>query len=300
MLSLFSSSFIEEEHQIWYFFEVTQFFLIIIAVFKSLNRIDDYVLIITLMVLARLLRTINQTGNKWVHLKDFGDHLKEFETKIPLIIAAVSSLSVVFFLQNLNHNKISRFINFTNCLIIFMYHFSFIYSDFFYLYTRNTIAQLAYVFLFFSLSFSLFNCNKKHRAFGVIAHHWLLFCCLIHPTHNLIAIAIWQGKEFILNRFVVKICSELEKPICILCFYFIISQSCYFSQGNSNSLNTIQISSGFVGINEMNMVIVGILLISATYSSNIYWFLSSIRHLLQINYSNSNRYIILHSKSIIF
>ncbi len=292
LFSLFSSSFIEEEHEIWYFFEATQFFLVIIAVFKSLKQTKDFVLIIILMVLVRFLRTINRTGNKWIHLKDFGDHLKELETKIPLILAAMLSLGVVCSLQNNSiQNKKSRLINLFNCLIIFAYHLSFIYSDFFDLSTRNTIAQLTYMFLLASLSFNLFNCNQSHLAFGFIANHWLLLNCLIHPTQNLIVLAIWQTKEFILKRYLIMICSELKETICIMCFYFVISQSCYFSQGNSNSLNTVQVSSGFVGINEMNIVIVGILLISATYSSSIYWFLCSVRHLLQIN--NSNRYIFI-------
>lgn len=58
-----------------------------------------------------------------------------------------------------------------------------------------------------------------------------------------------------------------------LFFYHFIGWSCYFAQGNSNSLNTIQISSGLVGINELNQILICILLISVTYSSNIYWFL---------------------------
>jgi hypothetical protein len=65
-------------------------------------------------------------------------------------------------------------------------------------------------------------------------------------------------------------------------FYYIITQACYFTQGNSNSLNTIQVSSGLVGINQINEIVVAMLLISATYSSNICWFFEGIQHLLTI------------------
>ncbi len=64
---------------------------------------------------------------------------------------------------------------------------------------------------------------------------------------------------------------------------------CYFSQGNSNSLNTIQVSTGLVGLNETNMFISGFLMFSATYSSNIYWFLISMKHLFYEKMTNEER-----------
>lgn len=67
LLSLFSTSFIEEEHQFWFYFLSTYFLLITIEE-KSLNNF-------LVFALCRLIRSWNQTGNKWLHLQDIGDFL---------------------------------------------------------------------------------------------------------------------------------------------------------------------------------------------------------------------------------
>jgi ethanolaminephosphotransferase len=65
IISLFSSSFIEEEHQCWYYLLSTYLLLITIEE-KSLKNFF-------LLILSRLIRSWNQTGNKWLHLNDIGD-----------------------------------------------------------------------------------------------------------------------------------------------------------------------------------------------------------------------------------
>ena len=65
IISLFSSSFIEEEHQCWYYL-LSSYLLIRTIEEKSLKTL-------ILLVLSRLIRSWNQTGNKWLHLHDIGD-----------------------------------------------------------------------------------------------------------------------------------------------------------------------------------------------------------------------------------
>jgi len=65
IISLFSSSFIEEEHQCWYYL-LSTYLLIITIEEKSLKNLF-------LLILSRLIRSWNQTGNKWLHLSDIGD-----------------------------------------------------------------------------------------------------------------------------------------------------------------------------------------------------------------------------------
>jgi ethanolaminephosphotransferase len=65
IISLFSSSFIEEEHQCWYYLLSTYLLLITIEE-KSFQNLF-------MLILSRVIRSWNQTGNKWLHLNDIGD-----------------------------------------------------------------------------------------------------------------------------------------------------------------------------------------------------------------------------------
>ena len=67
LVSLFSSSFIEEEHQSWYYFLCT--YLLLVSLEERSWRYG------CLLALSRLIRGWNQTGNKWLNEPDVGDFL---------------------------------------------------------------------------------------------------------------------------------------------------------------------------------------------------------------------------------
>lgn len=67
ILSLFSSSFIEEEHQTWYY---------LLSTFLLLRSFEEKsTKMLFLLILSRVARSWNQTGNKWLNLPDTGDFL---------------------------------------------------------------------------------------------------------------------------------------------------------------------------------------------------------------------------------
>lgn len=102
-LTFGGTSFIEEEHQTWYFFWSSMTFLIFAYTAKVLldyyqkksenaTEVQDKESLtarmdkttkklgprwISLMILHRFLRTLNQTGDKWAFLPDVGDWLSE-------------------------------------------------------------------------------------------------------------------------------------------------------------------------------------------------------------------------------
>jgi hypothetical protein len=124
ILSLFSSSFIEEEHQIWYFLEITQLYLII---YNRNNLITTKYTTVFLLIITRLTRIINQTGNKWIHLKDVGDILKEFDSKVPLLICGGVSLLVIGYIEKNKNNASNVFkkvLLALNLIFIYFYHIS--------------------------------------------------------------------------------------------------------------------------------------------------------------------------------
>ena len=126
IFSLFSSSFIEEEHQIWYFLEITQFYLVIFLGNNLINT-THLIPIVFLLLITRLTRMINQTGNKWIHLKDVGDILRELDSKLPLVICGGFALFVVGIIEKTKYDKSNNskkvFLIF-QMVAIFIYHFS--------------------------------------------------------------------------------------------------------------------------------------------------------------------------------
>ncbi|KAL5970664.1 GPI ethanolamine phosphate transferase 2, partial [Taenia solium] len=81
LLSLMASSLIEEEHQTWYFLTTTNCFALLLVLAlsareggNSCGRIASITLVLCLD--RFLLKLLNQTGDKWLHLPDLTDWLE--------------------------------------------------------------------------------------------------------------------------------------------------------------------------------------------------------------------------------
>nr|CAH8871954.1 unnamed protein product [Trichobilharzia regenti] len=83
-ISLASSSYAEEEHQLWYYFGSS--LMLLIGLLVLLGDVTSNIkwiiikLILKILLLDRfLLRQLHRTGNKWIHLRDISDWLYEPE-----------------------------------------------------------------------------------------------------------------------------------------------------------------------------------------------------------------------------
>lgn len=90
-LSLASTSFIEEEHQTWYFLWTTLLLLCLRERWRRKAVVRSYVLdvktcsLLLLCTLHRFLRKLNQTGDKWAHLPDWDDSLRSNQLLLVLV-----------------------------------------------------------------------------------------------------------------------------------------------------------------------------------------------------------------------
>lgn len=117
--SLASSSFIEEEHQTWYYFTPSLLvFLTFKNVYNDVKRVwQDYhesktILlsevwnmrsVLTVMISIVICRRLNQTGDKWRHLIDIGDILSRNENHIYLtltLLTGKNALKLFFGFKN--------------------------------------------------------------------------------------------------------------------------------------------------------------------------------------------------------
>lgn len=114
--------------------------------------------------------------------------------------------------------------------------------------------------------------------YELLIKNWIFYNCLIQPTHNLILMACWKIVEHLMNKiFFQNRTILIENFSDVIFFYHLIGYIGYFSQGNSNSLNTIPIYSGLVGINEVNEPIIATIILSCIYSAPIFFNLCSFK-----------------------
>lgn len=102
--SLVSSSFVEEEHQTWYYFFNTFCIILFISDVKRdfttqikpkwRRKLSVWLAFFLSHTFARRL---NQTGDKWINLPDLGDYLVKEENKMFLSFFVVFGLITVFY-----------------------------------------------------------------------------------------------------------------------------------------------------------------------------------------------------------
>ena len=158
------------------------------------------------------------------------------------------------------------------------------------------MAQVAYVMLFVHLVASVVT-HQWENTSRVLANSFLMLNFLVQPSHNLLVILVWQLLERTVRSSIgLSSASAAEDDITKRCtltrsqlvvFYFVVAKACFFSQGNTNSLNTVPIASGLVGFNRVNEPLVALLIVCATYAANIYWSLACAARLAEAT-SNPN------------
>ncbi|CAF1347512.1 unnamed protein product [Adineta steineri] len=253
IISLFSSSFIEEEHQTWYYL-LSTYLLIRTIEEKSFKYLF-------MLILSRLIRSWNQTGNKWLNIPDIGDFLNRSENVVYLF--TIHFLSSIIFIYLLNKSKRSS-ITYLLPIIVLIYRWNLFNS------LTSVIPLLYYGLLGYLIV-------RKEISIENLLFSLLYILC---RPHNCLIIII----HMIFYQFLNINDSRLA---------FILSQSAFFHLGNSNSFVTIDISTGFVGIPIYLPIIHGILIYLSTYGLSIVWLLKlskeeRIHSLLQLTLINSS------------
>ena len=187
-ISLFSSSFIEEEQYLWYYFVPTLFF--ILMVFRAyITRInDDFVYkLLIILILLRVAKTWNRTGVKWISIPDTGDWLVLNQNQHYLVtLLIISSIIMLILLLN-SESFVGNFMLCCGCFFILIYKLlvtnTYTFGNYVNYLTKDLlvlfIPQFVYIQVFIGFLLTQFGYMKVYRT------PWLILVLLLLKIQNI-------------------------------------------------------------------------------------------------------------------
>ncbi|KAG9338583.1 hypothetical protein JZ751_025642 [Albula glossodonta] len=286
VISLASSSFIEEEHQTWYFLINT----LCLAVFQDVCRKyfrekrgpgDDraylppkgtelgvgsqkwLALATPLLTLAccRLLRSLNQTGIQWAHLPDLSHWLNSGAVRwcrrSPWRSACwESTATVLLWATCCSHGSTAA--------EIFP---STVEARFVYIFVLGILFTGAKDLLRSQVTTS--DSQLKSRGLWEVYCGVVLLCSLLFRPHNLPVLACSLLIQTAMDQFIWRELQYDAAQITIMHYWF--GQAFFYFQGNSNNIATVDISAGFVGLESYVEIPAVFLTAFSTYTGPLLW-----------------------------
>ncbi|KAK2580471.1 hypothetical protein KPH14_006212 [Odynerus spinipes] len=300
-VSLSSSSYVEEEHQIWYFFWSSLLVLLLYKNIKILiiqplnihiNKIHLWISIELLLLLIghRILRMLNSTGNKYNHLPDIAGWLIKEESKITITTFVIIALGLLIWIDFKCEKSTYRWyfliLNIGMSLCIYLRHMinNTVISVFLQTSSRSS-REINIFWVLFTIfcTFSVYQLilelrhnktNLFHYVLVFLIRAWVMVSALLHQPYNLILLPIQLIVSFVTNS-ILKYNYITEMNILMNAW---AGNVFYFYQGNSNSLADIDIAAGYVGLQSYIPVITGIFLIINTYTAPVLAYLTNMYH----------------------
>ncbi|KAG8594444.1 hypothetical protein GDO81_001205 [Engystomops pustulosus] len=335
VLSMGASSFIEEEHQTWYFLINTlclalsqemcrKYFLVRkrnkmnTSDLEYMEQTDVYINEIydahkkelkeerlsilerfikdnekwialaspgIILICCRLLRPLNQTGVQWMHRSDFGHWLTSSEHKPELSFLVGTCLVMIFVLIQGKCSLVSKVALMFGLLGVYCYRATI--GHVLYPWQQDTKditkgiteARFVYIFVLGILITGIKDLLKSHmmcadykaKSMGLweVYSGLVLLAALLFRPHNLVVLVFCLLIQIILTMFIWKILKYDAAQITFMHYWF--GQAFFFFQGNSNTISTVDISAGFVGLENYVEIPAVLLTAFVTYSGPLLW-----------------------------
>lgn len=259
----------------------------------------------------RVLRKLNSTGDKWAHLPDLARWLKEDDSKIGMTLLLLAALVLLIWIackcEDKEYRRRSLIFNAAIAACIYLRHMA-----------NNAVLKIPLYFsssgiyevqmfwgitLLFLLSYGyrvalIIRCDK-HRFASImlllIINFWVMISAMLHQPYNVILLPLQIVASLMIESALKENDLTLELGVFVHCW---LGNVFYFYQGNSNSLASINIAAGYVGLRSYMPLITGAYLIVNTYSAPVlaYFLLvyhrqSSDTHCMNIVARTSRTYI---------
>eukprot|EP01080_Neovahlkampfia_damariscottae_P001311 gene1311-11394_t len=257
LISLGSSSLIEEEHFIWFFFTTT---LYIIMVRYRLQKNENFYDLIIMGVIGRILKSWNQSGIKNQGQMDIAKQLYEY----PDILELFFIISLLFLLVfSLRRGIISFVLTLISSCLTYVHKMNYT--------TNNLYPQLVYGIVVLLIIHFIY---KKDRRILQLSFYILLI--LIHKIHN----------SFLIILIILQ--SKFSNTIHNTIVHYWMSKEAFYSFGNSVSISTIDFSGAYTGLSTYNEFVVGTLMVILVYSGPLIFLLEknvNINAFIQIRFT---------------
>lgn len=258
VVSVGSSSFVEEEHQIWYYFCSTMFVFLTFFEFRGRKSVKSLFEVFgkcfAFLMLHVVIRRMNQTGDKWINVPDIGDWLHRENNQGWLHLLVVLSLFLTatwLVFVHCTKPLMVPFIVLGNVLLYFHHTRS--------INNRNDlpVTTLFWVDIFVLIVIDVITNVKAHTKKFHFFVFFSLVSSLLHQPQNVImsfacAFTCWFLNEAC-NRLIKN---STERTIAKIFLHVWAGKLFYFYQGNSNSLSTIDVNAGFVGQMHVHLPII--------------------------------------------
>ncbi|XP_017882282.1 GPI ethanolamine phosphate transferase 2 [Ceratina calcarata] len=300
-ISFGGSSFVEEEHQTWYFYWVTILTLLLynsISKFFVHSRANDkkhfykhiIVKLSLLLIGHRIFRKLNSTGDKYAHLPDIAGYLLEQENTLGMTIVLVSGLALLTWID-FNHGdkeyrQSSLMLNLiaSSCIYLRHMHNHNVVKIPFYPHSREIYeVQIFWVLLVIHLSRYIYRlalaqkCSKTislRLTLHFVVRTWIMVAAMLHRPHNVILLPF----QIIFSSVICETVRDDVKQEVNTFLYAWMGNVFYFYQGNSNSLATVDVAAGYVGMQSYMPFVNGFFIIINTFSAPVLAYLLLIYH----------------------
>ncbi|XP_071648879.1 GPI ethanolamine phosphate transferase 2 isoform X2 [Temnothorax longispinosus] len=320
MASLVGSSFIEEEHQTWYFFWTSTIAYFLYRYFTRLLAYHRYDLtsvkvrtevvgpvgptcddtrrhielcakLLLLLIGHRVLRKLNSTGDKWAHLPDIARWLKEDDNKVGTTFLLLAALCLLIWIayecEDKEYKRQSLILNMVIAACIYFRHMSngAVVTIPLYPSSSDGIHEVRMFWGIITLSLLSYGyratliIKRDKRRFAsmmlfFIVTTWVAISAMLHQPYNVILLPMQIITSSTLD-FALREDNLLDLGILV---HYWLGNVFYFYQGNSNSLASIDVAAGYVGLRSYMPLVTGVYLIVNTWSAPVLAYFLLIYH----------------------
>ncbi|KAF2588357.1 hypothetical protein F2Q70_00041422 [Brassica cretica] len=309
VISMGSSSMVEEEHYIWHFMVSTFYLLLLFKTVKSfsfskgLNSLGEYRIgsIFLLLISGRLLRGWHQGGVNWTYFPAISKWLVQAGGSYVKWIQLISTFLVIglglftLFRTGLKRKNVRiQAFGFSICGFLILLHAWRYQGDIFGTDNGATVtAKVIYLLLSISavggalvLPWSMLNKDKSFLAIAgdclyMIGSAYVLCWCLLQL---LLQQPINSGPILLLLIQILASSCLSSKDLHVnewveIAAHYYMGMAGHFALGNSNTLATIDVAGAFIGISSHSTILSGILMFMITYASPLLFLLSLVMYI---------------------